>query len=45
MPGINPKNSKLISRENQKEIEVGVCLVPLGAEFFLFQLAIQKCKD
>ena len=29
----------------QEEIEVRECLLPLGAEPFVFQFAIQKFKD
>ena len=37
--------SKFYSGRNQEQIEVRECLLPLGAEPFVFQFVIQKFKD
>ena len=37
--------SKLYSERNYEQIEVRECSLPLGAEPFVFQFAIQKFKD
>jgi hypothetical protein len=39
------KESKLNSGRIEVQIEVTECLLPLGAECFVFQFAIQEYKD
>ena len=41
----NPNKSQFFSGRNQEQFEVKECLLPLGAESFVFQFAIQKFKD
>ena len=37
--------SKFYSGRNEEQIEIRECLLPLGAEPFVFQFAIQTFKD
>jgi hypothetical protein len=41
----NPKESKSIPEEQKSRFEIREFLLPIGAESFVFQFAIQKCKD
>ena len=43
--GATLTKSKFYSGRNSEQIEVRECLLPLGAEPFVFQFAIQKFKD
>ena len=43
--GNDVNKSKVYSGRKQEQIEVRECLLPLGAEPFVFQFAIQKFKD
>ena len=43
--GNDVNKSKFYSGRNKEQIEVRECLLPLGAEPFVFQFAIQKFKD
>ena len=38
-------NQNFIAEEIKKQAKVRKCLVLFGAESFVFQVAIQKCKD
>jgi hypothetical protein len=42
--GNNFNKSKLYSGRNLEQIEVRQCLLSFGAEYFVFQFAIQKYK-
>ena len=42
--GATPTNQNSIDGENE-QIEVRECLLSFGAESFVFQFAIRKCKD
>jgi hypothetical protein len=41
----NSNQSKFHSRRNEELIEVSECLLSFGAEWFVFQFAIQKFQD
>jgi hypothetical protein len=43
--GDKSNESKLHSGRKQVQIEVTECLLSLGAEFFVYQFAIQDYKD
>ena len=43
--GMMLTNQNSIQKEIKEQIEVRECLLPLGAEPFVFQFAIQKFKD
>ena len=45
MFGNDVNKSKFYSETNYEQIEVRECLLPLGAEAFVFQFTIQKFKD
>jgi hypothetical protein len=37
--------TKILFRRNEEQIEVKECLLSFGAEFLVFQFAVQKFKD
>ena len=41
----NFNKSKFCSGRNQEQTEIRECLLSFGAEYFVFQFAIQKFKD
>jgi hypothetical protein len=43
--GSSPNESKFYSGRNEEQIEAREYLLSFGAEYFVFQFAIQKFKD
>ena len=43
--GTTLTNQNSIAEEIKMQIEIRKCLLPFGAESFVFQVAIQKLKD
>ena len=43
--GTTLTNQNSIQKEIKSRLKLGKCLLPLGAEPFVFQFAIQKFKD
>jgi hypothetical protein len=43
--GTTVNNPNSIHKKNLKQIDVRECLLSFGAEFFVFQFAIQTFKD